>query len=187
MLGAIRTLRIQLDHEGHAVDSLRTMQTLKALGRPSIPRDVLTRISNDLARDDRTSFREFLQSVLLFDRQRDAHIRRGVSPETANALMATPAVTYIYALAIGVLALEWTFKGGIESASQGRVANDILDVEYLIAALWVGRLVTRDAGARDHLEDLKVLGATWWPSHAEWFARIKALDSREAISRIVEP
>lgn len=181
---AVERYRKQLDHERHSADSLRTMQTLKAMTGVTLPREAVARIGRDLAQKDRASFRDFLQSHLLIAEQRNAHVRRGVSVESADALLQAPSVTYLFALAVGAIALEWVFKGGVEGAGPGRVANDILDIEYHIAGLWIGRLVSDDAGARARFEDLKVIGAAAWPAHSEWFDRAKALSPGEAISSL---
>jgi hypothetical protein len=82
--------------------------------------------------------------TLRIDEQRNAHVRRGVRGDVADALSHAPAVSYIFALAIGALGLEWLFRGGVDTAAPDRVANDILDLEYAIAALWVGRLASAD-------------------------------------------
>jgi len=44
----------------------------------------------------------------------------------------------MHALATGVIAFEWAILGGIGSARGGRVANDVLDVEYALAGIWWG-------------------------------------------------
>jgi hypothetical protein len=96
--------------------------------------------------------------------------------------MAAPSVSYLFSLAVGALGLGWVFRGGVERAEPRRVANDILDIEYLFSALWVGRLISHDAGARNHFGDMKALGAVWWPSHAQWFEQAEAFDLNEALS-----
>jgi hypothetical protein len=55
------------------------------------------------------------------------------------------------------------------------VANDILDIEYAIPALWIGQLVAKDKGARQRFDDLKILGSATFPNHAEWFGRSGAV------------
>ena len=71
--------------------------------------------------------------------QAHGHVRRGVPGSHADALLQAPCVTYLHALALGALALEWACLGGIEGAKPNRVANDVLDVQYQITALWVAR------------------------------------------------
>lgn len=185
LIKAIRQYRIQLEHERHAADSLLTMQALKSSSVQSIPPDMRARSSKDLAKGDRTSFQELLREALRIDSIREAHVRRGVRAEIAAALTLEPSVSYLFPLAIGALGLGWLFEGGVESASPGRAANDVLDIEYLIAALWSGQLISRDGRSRDRFEDLKALGAACWPSHANWFARAKAFDSGEAVLELM--
>ena len=98
----------------------------------------------------------------------------------ADALLVAPSLSYLFALAVGVVGLEWVFKGGIEAADERRVANDVLDIEYVLAGLWVGVLISRDAGARSRLEDIKVLGKSAWPAHAAWFDRAHAVEPKDA-------
>ncbi len=174
-LDAVRRQRPSLEHERHAVDSRDTMLTLNELGRASLPRDLVARVGRDLAEGNRGSFRDFLRRELLITQQRDAHVRRGVSEKAADALLLAPSVSYLFALAVGVIGLEWVFRGGVQGAAAGRIANDVLDIEYILAGLWVGRLVSDDAGVRHRFEDLKAIGASAWPSHADWFARATAV------------
>jgi hypothetical protein len=179
-LNAVERYRGLLDHERHARDTLQTVQTLKRLGAASLPRDLVARIGRDLADGDRSSFRNFLGRELLVTEQRHAHVRRGVPHGVADALLVAPSLSYLFALAIGVVGLEWVFKGGIEGADERRVANDVLDIEYVLAGLWVGLLISRDAGARSRLEDMKVLGKSAWPTHAAWFDRARAIEPQDA-------
>ncbi len=182
MLNAIRQFRSLFQHDGHVGDSLAVMQTLKASAASSFPHELVKRIGNDLEKKDRASFREFVQNSLRFEMLRDAHVRRGVEAKFANALMEAPSVTYLYALAIGLLGLGWTFTGGIDTASPNRTSNDALDIEYMIPALWAGRLISADVGARTRFDDFKALGATWWPHHREWFDSAVAMGPDDALS-----
>lgn len=184
-LRAVERYRHQLDHERHAEDSLQSMRTLKRMAAATLPRDLVAEIGRDLSRGDRTTFRDFLRRELLISQQRDAHIRRGVSRDAAEALLRAPSVSYLFALAVGAIGLEWIFRGGIENADAGRVANDVLDIEYAIAGVWVGRLVSTDTGARLRFDDLKVIGASAWPTHASWFARAEAVGPDEALSSLL--
>jgi hypothetical protein len=172
---AVQSYRAQLDHGKHAEDSLRTMQALKGIARTALPHELVARIGADLAQGDRTTFRDFLRSQLLITEQRNAHVRRGVAVQAADALLCAPSVSYLFALAVGAIGLEWLFTGGIDTARPGRVANDVLDIEYLLAGLWIGRLVSTDARARSRFDDLKMIGASAWPSHADLFGRAEAI------------
>jgi hypothetical protein len=157
-------------------------QSLKRLGAATLPRELVAHIGRDLAHGDRASFRGFLSRELLVAQQRDAHIRRGVAQGAADALLLAPSVTYLFALALGAIGLEWVFRGGIEGADPGRVANDVLDIDYALAGLWIGRLVSRDGAARARLDDLKVIGKSAWPTHEGWFDRAEAVGRDEALA-----
>ena len=172
---AVANLRKELRYEEYETDTLALIQSLTSSARSSFPADVLAPVGRDLERDDRGSFRGLLIGVMRIEHQRDAHVRRGVAKAVADGLLVAPAVSYLFAFAVGAIALEWTVRGGIESANPRRVANDVLDIEYGMAALWIGRLVAKDAGARQRFEDLKVLGAATWPNHREWFQRAEAV------------
>ncbi len=172
---AVPNLRGELRFEEYETDSRAMMQKLKAIANASFPRELLARVGDDLSKDDRRSFREFLVNVYSVERLRDAHVRRGVPQANADALLVAPSVSYLFALAVGAIGLEWMFRGGIDTASPRRVANDILDIEYAIPALWIGQLVAKDNGARQRFDDLKVLGAATWPSHAQWFGRAQTV------------
>lgn len=172
---AVPRVREMLGHEKYAEDSRQSMQTLKKIAKASFPREDIALVGNDLAKDDRTSFRGVLMSALRLDEQRNAHVRRGVAEHAADALRQAPSISYLFALGFGALGLEWVFRGGIENAAPERVANDILDLEYGIAGMWVGRLVSEDRRARSRFEDLKVIGTSCWPGQTEWFERAKAL------------
>ena len=173
---AVPNLRGELRFDEYEADSAALMQKLKSIAKTSFPRRLIARIGNDLSKHDRQSFREFLATTYSIERLRDAHIRRGVVRENADALLAAPSVSYLFALAVGSIALEWMFRGGIENADPRRVANDILDIEYAIPSLWIGQLVAEDKRARDRFDDLKALGAATWPNHSEWFWRAEAVD-----------
>jgi hypothetical protein len=123
---AVPNLRGQLRYEEYETDSLVMVQKLKNMAGTVFPRELLARVGEDLARGDRRSFREFLVTVYSVERLRDAHVRRGVARENADALLAAPSVSYLFALAVGALGLEWMFRGGVETASPRRVANDMV-------------------------------------------------------------
>jgi hypothetical protein len=179
---AVPNLRARLRYEEYDTDSLATVQKLKNIATV-FPRDLVARVGNDLAKDDRQSFREFLVGVYGIERLRDAHVHRGVAQVNADGLLSAPSVSYLFALAVGALGLEWMFRGGVDTANPRRVANDILDIEYAIPALWIGQLVAKDKGARQRFDDLKVLGAAVWPRHAKWFGRAEAVHPDDWRSR----
>lgn len=187
MVDKMRQYRPQLEHERHATDSLRAMQTLKSIARPAFPPELMRRISTDLTKGSRTSFRDLLRAALQFNAQRDAHVRRGVLPQHAEALMTAPSVSYLFALATGVLGLRWTFEGGVDSAKPTRTANDVLDIEYVLAAFWLGHLVTRDARARVYIADLTAVASVWWPNHTSWFERVTVDEPSQALARLCPP
>jgi hypothetical protein len=172
---AVTTLRKEMRYEEYETDTRALIQKLRDIARSTFPRDLIARIGGDLARGERATFRELVAGVIRVEQQRDAHVRRGVPKDLADALLDAPGVSYLFALAVGVVALDWLFRGGIESAKPRTVANDVLDIEYIIPALWIGGLVARDDGARERFDDLKVLGAATWPSHAQWFGRAQTV------------
>jgi len=85
----------------------------------------------------------------------NAAVKRGVSPAVAQCLAQKPSISLMHAMAIGVIALEWTVNGGIDNARAERVANDILDIEYVLASFWTSRFLTKDSRARDRFHDLQ--------------------------------
>lgn len=184
MLEAMRRHRQQFEHEKHAVDSHETMQKLKSLGRPVWPPDLTRQIARDLSGGNRSSFQKLLCETLQFRMQRDAHVRRGVLAEYADALMKAPSVTYLFALGMGVLGLRWIVEGGIESARPARVANDVLDTDYVLAAFWAGRIITHDTRARAYVADLKAVASAWWPSYASWFERVSVPEPNQVLAHL---
>jgi len=83
----------------------------------------------------------------------------------------------MHAVAIGVVALEWTVNGGIGNARADRVANDILDIEYILASFWTGRFLSKDGGARDRFHDLQDVFATLWPQASDWLRRVNCIST----------
>jgi len=174
-IGSVHAFRDELDHEGHANDCQAVMQKLTGLATPSLATDILAEIGKQLADGDRRILRELLVAALPLAAHRDALVRRGIPPAIATRLTDQPSVSALYAMALGAIALEWTVRRGIESARAGRVGNDVTDIEYAIAALWTGDLLSEDRRARERYQDLQTLGAAAWPDAAAWFGRGQAL------------
>lgn len=168
-LESVKTRRGELEHDAHALDSLTTMQTLDEIVTAVIDRGRRAAISRDLAAGDRATFRDFAVEAL----PRSAHVpslAKITSLEVAEALWATPSITAMHALAMGILALEWVIRGGVHTAKAKRVANDVLDWEYAITAFWATGLSCKDEGSWKRLGDLRVLGTSLWPDFAGWLA-----------------
>ncbi len=184
MLEAMRRHRQQFEHEKHAVDSHETMKILKSIGRLALPPDLTRQIARELASGNRINFQNLLCEKLQFSMQRDAHVRRGVLAQYADALMEAPSVTYLFALGMGVLGLRWTVEGGVESARPARVANDVIDTDYVLAAFWAGRIITHDARARAYVADLKAVASAWWPNYASWFERVSVPEPTQVLAHL---
>lgn len=163
LMDAIRAHREELRHDEHVSDSLTTMTSLAAMVEGSMDRSTRARIARDLAERSRTSFRKFCGDSLVLVGYREAAVRRGVDPVIADKLTAEPTISVMHAPAMGVIAFQWAILGGIEAAHGERVANDVLDVEYALAGIWSGGLVTDDGGA----ESLRRSSIDWRDDLAE--------------------
>jgi hypothetical protein len=93
---AVPNLRAQPRYEEYETDSLAMVQRLKTIAAAVFPRELVARVGNDLSKDDRQSFREFLVRVYSIEELRDAHVRRGVAKENANGLLSAPSVSYLF-------------------------------------------------------------------------------------------
>lgn len=168
-LAKVKAGRQALEHASHAVDSRATMQALDKVAAPVTDRRERASVSDDLARGNRGNFRKLAIAVL----QRsvnEAALAKITSARVAAALWATPSVTALHALAMGLLALEWVMRGGVHSASPKRVANDVLDWEYALTAFWTEGYCCADRGAADRFEDMRILGQAVWPDFVPWFS-----------------
>ena len=165
---SVRETRGALAHDAHALDSLTTMRRLDDIAAPVTDRNRRAEISRDLARGDRSSFREFAEEAL----PRSAYqpsLAKITSPQIAETLWRAPTVTAMHAVAMGLLALEWVLRGGVHTAKAKRAANDVLDWEYAISAFWSEGFCCCDEGAWERFEDMRVLGRSIWPEFTSWF------------------
>ena len=170
-LASVQAHRGALEHDAHAVHSQTTMQGLDDIAAPVTDRSRRAAISRDLARGDRSTFREFAKEAL----RRDAYqpvLAKITSPEIAEALWATPSITAMHAVAMGLLALEWVVQGGVHTAKAKTVANDVLDWEYAITAFWTEGFCCEDGGSLERFDDMRELGGSLWPDSAGWFSAL---------------
>lgn len=173
---SLALFRDELDHGGHARDSHAIMKNLRETAARSLIPSSLARVGEDLAINDRRSFRELLIAALPPAAHGEALVRRGVPVALAKRLTEQPSVSALYAMALGAIALEWTVRRGIETANPQRVGNDVTDIEYAIAAIWIGDMLSVDGRARERYKDLQMLGAAAWPDSAHWLTRGRAIE-----------
>ncbi|WP_437513040.1 hypothetical protein [Sorangium sp. So ce1099] len=175
---AVAFYRDEMDYEGHARNSHDMLSRLAKLAEPSLHPKYVNQISKELAASDRSSFRRLLVQALPASQHRDAMVRRSVPFWIAQRLTDVPSVSTLFAMAVGAIAFEWTIRRGVATARPERVGNDIIDIEYAIAGIWIGGFVSNDTKSRARYQDLQVLGSAIWPDHASWLMRADAIEPR---------
>lgn len=174
--------REKVGHDRFAAYISADTPRMVSLARSSISRADRAAVNRSMAKKDRTLFRELLVRSLDLQGARDARVRRGVAPHIADALSTAPSVSYLSTIAICILALEWSVMGGIEKAPTERMVNDSLDVEYIVAGFWFGRLINDDGRSRTRFDDLRAIGRELWPSWSQWFDRATVHSTADAMS-----